>query len=202
MDHDDIHALRDSVRLLEERVAALERRPIQQTTPVPTAATPDAQEPEVAGPRAPDSASAPRADRAETFWALDGVRARRPDHPSSVDGLVMLVGSVALPDGTPVEWQQGAGSAGLLDVEWADRAAAFAALGHPVRLELLRHVLSGTHTTADLAAVESLGTTGQLHHHLRQLLTTGWLRQAGRGTYEVPAARVVPLLVCLTAVER
>ncbi|PWS46926.1 ArsR family transcriptional regulator, partial [Streptomyces sp. ZEA17I] len=27
----------------------------------------------------------------------------------------------------------------------------------------------------------------------------GWLRPAGRGRYEVPATRVVPLLVVLTA---
>ena len=198
MTQDEIRALSDTVSLLEERVAALERDAREQPAPHPASVSPGAGRRDAADA----SPSAQPAVEAGTFWALDGLRTRRPDHPSSVDGLVMLVGSVSLPDGTPVEWQQGAGTAGLLDVEWGDRAASFAALGHPVRVELLRNVLSGTRTTAGLAAVESLGTTGQLHHHLRQLLTVGWLRQAGRGTYEVPAARVVPLLVCLTAVER
>lgn len=186
---DDITALTTTVRHLEDRVAALEA---QGPAGLPARAPEDGQRADLAGP----------ADAPDTFWALDGLRARRPAHPVTVDGSVMLLGSVTLPDGTPVEWQQEAGTSGLLEVDWADRAAAFAALGHPVRVELLRHVLAGTHTTAALAEVESLGTTGQLHHHLRQLLTAGWLRQAGRGTYEVPAARVVPLLVCLTAVER
>jgi len=76
------------------------------------------------------------------------------------------------------------------------------ALGHPVRLELLRHILLGTHATADLAEMESLGTTGQLHHHLRQLVATGWVRQSGRGSYEIPASRVVPLLACLIGAQR
>ncbi|TQO18788.1 hypothetical protein FB472_0310 [Rhodoglobus vestalii] len=166
------------MRDLEARVAAIEQRPdvmrIEQSTK-------------------PDSG---------TFWALAGLRSRLRDHPETQDGAVMLVGAVTLPTGAPVEWQQSSGTTGLFEVEWDDRAAAFAALGHPVRLELLRQILSGTHATAELAQSESLGTTGQLHHHLRQLLTSGWLKQSGRGSYDVPAARVVPLLACLVGAER
>ncbi|WP_051715621.1 hypothetical protein [Streptomyces bikiniensis] len=43
------------------------------------------------------------------------------------------------------------------------------------------------------------GTTGQIYHHLRQLTGAGRLHTSGRGRYEVPAARVVPLLMALTA---
>lgn len=145
-----------------------------------------------------DSSSATQA--ADVFWALTGLRERLPEHRATERGAVMLVGSVTLPGGAPVEWQQSSGTSGLFETEWDERATAFAALGHPVRLELLRHVLSGVHSTAELAAVESLGTTGQLHHHLRQLLSSGWLKQSGRGAYEVPASRIVPLLACLVAV--
>lgn len=137
----------------------------------------------------------------DTFWALSGLRARLPQRPSTAGGAVMLVGAVTLPSGAPVEWQQAAGTAGLFEVEWEDRASAFAALGHPMRLELLRHILSGVHATAELASIQTLGTTGQLHHHLRQLLSAGWLKQSGRGSYEVPVSRVVPLLACLVAVD-
>ncbi|MCR2826159.1 helix-turn-helix domain-containing protein [Microbacterium sp. zg.Y909] len=66
-----------------------------------------------------------------------------------------------------------------------------------MRLELLRRILTGTTTTAQLADIDTLGTMGQLHHHLRQLVSAGWVRQSGRGSYEVPAARVVPLLTGL-----
>ena len=138
----------------------------------------------------------------EQFWALTGLQSQLNDHPSTVEGAVMLVGSLKLPDGTPVAWQQAAGTAGIWETEWSDQAAAFSALGHPVRLELLRHILSGTHATADLAEVASLGTTGQLHHHLRQFVAAGWVKQSGRGNYEVPAARIVPLLACLVGAGR
>jgi predicted transcriptional regulator len=71
-----------------------------------------------------------------------------------------------------------------------------------VRLELLRHIVSGVRATAELAEIASLGTTGQLHHHLRQLVAAGWVRQSGRGAYEVPASRIVPLLACVTGAQR
>ncbi|MCX4508639.1 hypothetical protein OG402_17600 [Streptomyces anulatus] len=52
---------------------------------------------------------------------------------------------------------------------------------------------------AELAALDEAGTTGQIYHHLRQLTGAGWLHAAGRGRYEIPPVRVVPLLVVLTA---
>ncbi|MDN5894474.1 MAG: helix-turn-helix domain-containing protein [Nocardioides sp.] len=143
-----------------------------------------------------DAATSPDPD---TFWALEGLRARRAEHPATADGVVLLTGSLTLPTGEPVEWQQAGATASLLEEDWSERAVSLAALSHPVRLDLLRRVLGGTRTTAGLA--DELGSTGQLHHHLRQLVAAGWLRQRGRGAYEVPAARVVPLLVVLTAVQ-
>lgn len=112
----------------------------------------------------------------------------------------MMTGSLNLPTGEPVEWQLGAATADLLETDWSDTAAALGALGHPVRLELLRAVLAGVRSTAELA--ETTGSTGQLHHHLKQLVSTGWLAQRGRGAYEVPPARVVPLLVIVTGVAQ
>lgn len=137
-------------------------------------------------------------ERDGDFWALEGLTARVGEDP----GAVMLVGSLSLPTGEPVAWQEAAATAGLIESDWSEQAASFAALAHPVRVELLRQVLSGVRSTADLAAIEALGTTGQLHHHLRQLLAAGWVRQSGRGSYEVPAARIVPLLACIVAASR
>lgn len=174
---DDDPDLHDEIRALTTRVAALER----------------------ALPRA-GAASAPL--DADGFWALAGLRERMTQHPATADGEVMFVGSVTLPEGGTAEWQQGAGTTGMLETDWSDQAASFAALGHPVRLELVRRILSGMHATSDLAALETLGTTGQLHHHLRQLVSAGWVRQSGRGAYEVPAARIVPLLASLVAAQR
>lgn len=132
----------------------------------------------------------------DTFWALLGLRERLGDS----QGEVLFTGSTTLPTGERYEWQQGASTDALLDLDWSDYAGALAAVGHPVRLQLLRQVLLGTRTVAELQKLAEVGTTGQLYHHLRQLVSTGWLHQSGRGHYAVPEARVVPLLVLLATV--
>ncbi|MEV6474540.1 helix-turn-helix domain-containing protein [Streptomyces sp. NPDC051657] len=134
------------------------------------------------------------------FWALDGLKQQLAEvGEAAADGGVLYTGSVRLPTGESYEWQYGALTEALFDGDWEDAADSFAALGHPVRLRLLREILGGLRTTAELAALDELGTTGQIYHHLRQLTGAGWLHAAGRGRYEVPPVRVVPLLVVLTA---
>ncbi|MEU8526511.1 MULTISPECIES: ArsR/SmtB family transcription factor [Streptomyces] len=132
------------------------------------------------------------------FWALDGLKAQLAETGSS-DGGVLFTGAVALPTAERYEWQFGALTEDLLDRDWSEAADSFAALGHPVRLRLLREILGGRRTAAELAELEEIGTTGQIYHHLRQLTAAGWLHTTGRGRHEVPGARVVPLLVLLTA---
>lgn len=114
----------------------------------------------------------------------------------------MLVGAVALPTGETYDWQQSASAAALIDTDWPDLSDTISALAHPVRLAIVQAVVRGHGSTAELADLPDLGTTGQLHHHLRQLAAAGWLQSAGQGHYEVPAARVVPLLTILVAATR
>jgi len=156
---------------IEERLAALEaRRPASPPAPVPDA---------------------------EELWVLAGLQERLgEDHG---DGAVVYAGSVALPTGERYVWQWGAAVEHLLDADPDDLVPALAALAHRVRLRLLLAVLGGRRTVAELEALEGLGTTGQLYHHLRGLVAAGWLHAAGRGRYAVPAERVVPLLVVLAA---
>ena len=66
-----------------------------------------------------------------------------------------------------------------------------------MRLRLLLAVLRGTTSPAELAEVPGIGTSGQIYHHIRTLTAAGWLRASGRGQVQVPAERVVPLLVAL-----
>lgn len=173
-----MQSLRDELRDLSNRVDELEKR---------------AQK---------SSSSTNPTTESDGFWALNELQSRLSDDQTTSDGAVMLVGSLTLAEGGPIAWQQTIGTSGLIESDWSEQAAVFAALGHPVRVELLRQILSGVHHTADLAAIESLGTTGQLHHHLRQLVATGWVRQTGRGSYEIPPARIVPLLICIASAER
>jgi hypothetical protein len=160
---------------LAERIAALEERV-------------DA----LSGPRA---GVLPAAE--DTFWALDGLK-RRVKEPG---GCVLFTGAVALPTGERYEWQRGALTDDILADDWTAYAGGLAALAHPVRLVLLRAVLGGVRTAAELQAHERLATTGQLYHHLRQLVAAGWLRLTARGQYAVPPERIVPLLTVLSAVR-
>lgn len=133
----------------------------------------------------------------ERFWALEGLRSRTSDGSA-----VLFTGSVTLAPDAKYVWQQQFRVDALMDADWSLASDVLAALGHPVRLVILREILGGIDTVADLGTVEGFGTAGQLYHHLRQLVAAGWLHTAGRGRYEVPAARVVALLVVLAAAQR
>jgi hypothetical protein len=177
----ELGAFAEQLRELRERVDALERT----------------ERSGQAAPRGEPETTTPGDDK--EFWALHALKRWQAGHPATERGAVLFTGALTLPTGEPVEWQQAGGTASLLEADWSGAAPALAALSHPVRLELLRQVLTGARTTAALAEVESLGSTGQLHHHLRQLVSAGWLRQSGRGSYEMPPTRIVALLAILEA---
>jgi DNA-binding transcriptional ArsR family regulator len=131
-----------------------------------------------------------RPQEADEFWALRELK-RRAEGRSHV----LFTGSLTLPAGGHYEWQETVEVSSLLDADPTAAVAALSALAHPVRLQLLHKVLHGERTVADLS--EGLGTSGQLYHHLRQLVAEGWLATSGRGVYDVPPARVVPLVTLL-----
>ncbi len=142
-----------------------------------------------------EAGAQPRAAGAGTFWALEGLRAHGAGAPA-----VLYTGLVDLPGGEHAEWQMDHAAADLLAAPWEERAAALTALAHPARLGILQRVARGeARTAAELAGREDTGTTGQVYHHLRQLVAAGWLRPTGHGRHEVPATRVVALLVILAA---
>ncbi len=175
---DDLQELTARLTRLEERVATWS--PHSLTT----------------GPAADDALPGGGPDH-EPFWALAGLKTRM-----SGTSAVLFTGAVTLPTGAAYEWQQAAEAGAVLEGDWSLASDVLGALGHPVRLVMLREVLRGAQTVADLGSVEGLGTSGQLYHHLRQLVAAGWLRTAGRGRYVVPAARVVRLLVVIVAAQR
>ncbi len=138
-------------------------------------------------------------DAAEESWALDGLREMAPDSPAAVlfTGFTEADGPIA----GPVRWQYARSGKAIMDRDWGAAAPALDALGSPIRLRILQLIAAGMTATADLVADGGLGTTGQLHHHLKALLAGGWLRSPSRGHYEVPPSRLVPLLVIVTATE-
>lgn len=138
------------------------------------------------------SAASPTPPSEGDYWLLQELLDRHPE------GAVAYGGHLTTPQG-PVQWQMEHLSVPLSQADWSQAASTLAALGHPVRLRLLQLVLDGVSTTKELAASEDLGSTGQLHHHLRQLVNAGWLRSRGRGRYDIPPRRTIPLLIVLSA---
>lgn len=173
---DNVEDLSERVRALGAELASLSAR-IGALETVP--------------PPAPREAADP-----DPFWILEGLKARH-----AAPGVVAYAGAVSTPAG-PVEWQMGVPVESLLEAEWSAAAPVLSALAHPLRLSLLHAILGGVTHVGDLAEDARLGTTGQLYHHLNQLVAGGWLLAAGRGQFGIPPERVVPLLAILAAVRR
>ena len=195
-DDQDLHA---RVARLEEAVARL----THLLGPAGTAAA-VAQQPTPATPDPPGAELAEREWQVEhpcpgedPFFALNALKQVLP-----APGGVVYAGSVDLPGGRHADWQYGLDTAALTDEDWADRADGIAALSHPVRLQMLQEILLGMATVGQLSALDGVGTTGQIYHHLRTLTAAGWLQSTGRGRYEVPVVRIVPLLVLILAARR
>lgn len=131
----------------------------------------------------------------DDFWALNALKERVP-----APGAVVYAGAVDLGVGH-VEYQWGRPTDPLLRADWAERADRIAALGHPLRLSMLRMLLDGERTVAQLVDDLDLGSTGVAYHHLNQLQAVGWVTSPHRGAWAVPPSRVVPLLAIITAVE-
>ena len=145
--------------------------------------------------RAAAAPATPPTEVADAFWALEVLKSRAQD-------VVLYTGAVTLPTGEHYEWQESRTLEDLLVVDQTSSAAVFDALAHPIRVLILQHVLRGVRTTAELGALAELGTSGQLYHHLRQLVAQGWLQLVARGQYQVPPQRVIPLLVVLAGGRR
>jgi len=135
------------------------------------------------------------ASEEDALWALEGLLVRSPE-----GGAVLYAGAVELPTRGVVQWQYGIGAKELFEQDWSEQADALAALGHPVRLQILQAVLYGETTVTQLVEKLDAGTGGQIYHHLKELISSRWLASPKRGAYEVPHGRIVPLMAILTAV--
>lgn len=169
----------------ERRLAELERKvaSLEDASAAPTTAPDPAP--------TPDRPTAPADD--ETFWALNGLI----DH-AGLEGGVVYTGHTTPPGAeSPISWQMGLASAAIEDLNFAEAAPALAALGHPVRLELLQAIYEGTTTVAALSDDDRFGTTGQIYHHIHALAGAGWLENSRRGHWRVPAQKIIPLLTLI-----
>lgn len=126
--------------------------------------------------------------------ALEG---RPPDEPVGAAGTVSYSGQVRLHG--EVSWDIAYDAAAVLDLPPAAGVRVLAALGHTVRLELVRRLLHGPATVAELVEAVGGSSSGQVYHHLATLTAAGVVEADGRGRHRVPATGVVPVLVTLLA---
>ncbi|NEW38431.1 winged helix-turn-helix transcriptional regulator [Nocardia cyriacigeorgica] len=116
----------------------------------------------------------------------------------SARGYIDYSGSVDL-GGGPIDWTIRYSAAAVPQLPAQARVDVLAALGHPVRRALVETLLDGPRTGTELAEAVSLTSAGQLYHHIRALTSAKVIEQHTRGAYRIPAPKVVPLLVVMTA---
>lgn len=182
--------LRARLDALEARLAALESGAI-------AGAHPGDGEPDTAASGAATvPVQSPAADAEDPFWALTALKEHAP-----APGAVVFAGAVDVGAGH-LEYQWGRPTEHLLATDWAEHAEAVAALGHPLRLAMLRRLLDGEHTVAQFVDELALASTGVAYHHLSALQGGGWVTSPRRGSWALAAPRVVPLLAIITALEK
>ena len=120
-------------------------------------------------------------------------------------GTVTFKGFVELPTGTySYEWTRPA--AWITDQPWDDAMDRIAALAHPVRGAILRHLLAAPASVTELVESELVSSTGTAYHHLKELQAAGWVHKTGwvpkkGGVFGIPPARVIPLMAIVIAGE-
>ncbi|MFD6897821.1 ArsR/SmtB family transcription factor [Rhodococcus sp. NPDC060086] len=102
-------------------------------------------------------------------------------------GAVSLYGNVS--------WTIDYDAAATLGLDASSIAGVLDALGSPARLAIVRTLLRGPATAAELQEATDLSSPGRLYHHLRTLSAAHIVEQQSRNRYHIPPAKVVPLLV-------
>lgn len=130
-----------------------------------------------------------------TYWLVDALA---PNEQLS-DGSVIFGGNINVGKRTYVyQWQRP--TTFVTDEEWTENLERLSALAHPIRGEILRRLLAAPATAAELVEENIVSSTGTAYHHLSALTHTGWTTKSG-GEYAIRPARVIPLLIIITASE-
>lgn len=118
---------------------------------------------------------------------------------SNHDGTVSFTGDIALPTGTyTYTWARP--TAWITDQPWDNAIARIAALAHPVRGAILRHLLAAPASVTELVESDLVSSTGTAYHHLKELQAAGWVHKQD-GVFKIPPARIVPLMTMIIAGE-
>jgi DNA-binding transcriptional ArsR family regulator len=116
---------------------------------------------------------------------------------SAASGTVSYVGAGTSPGGT-VAWQMERPWSELVSADPTSIARLLGALGNGQRLRVVQLLVDGPMSTANLTSRLDEPSSGQLFHHLKELLAAGLIYQPQRGTYAILHQHIVPLLTVIS----
>lgn len=165
-----------------ERIAALEER-MQRL------------EAEHTAPSAPTSPTARRNSPLDFLVALRDRQGSRYERDGNA-GAIAYAGAARWGE-ADYQWCREHSVPELLEADWNKACKIFECLGSPARLLILRQLLHGPKDRHALQEALGGASSGQLYHHLRDLLASGLLVQQKRGTFELAATAVIPTMTAV-----
>ncbi len=146
------------------------------------------------GARSADGETSQPVD-SQSLWILEGLERSLPG-----DGGVAFAGSVTT-GAAVARYQWARPTSVLTEHPWDEQLERVAAVAQPVRGAILRSLLDGPATVADLVEAGVVTSTGTAYHHVAALTAAGWLTKGPGGRLAIPAGRIVPLLTLITCGE-
>ncbi|QGU01809.1 Helix-turn-helix domain protein [Corynebacterium kalinowskii] len=118
--------------------------------------------------------------------------------PSLENGIISFQGDVLL-EGRAYQYAWTRPADHLTGDAFFESLERVSALAHPIRHAILARLLEGPASVNDLVD-SGISSSGTAYHHLSALQSAGWVRKI-HGTFEIPPARVIPLLTIIAASE-
>ncbi len=135
------------------------------------------------------------------FALLDRLYGRKgsPYIADGVKGAIVYAAAYQSAEEKLVRWYAESAAPSVLAFNGQLLTQILMALGHPIRLQLVRLLLKeGATDRQTMQTAVNIQSSGQLYFHLNNLLEAGLVVQLRRGVYEVEFGKVAQLLALLT----
>lgn len=121
-----------------------------------------------------------------------------PPQTGTLQGTLRYAGSIQIGE-RPFRFQQTLTIASIFEAAPEVFAQIFAALASPHRIIILRTLCERACTAQQLQEVLGMGSSGQLYHHLKELMAAGLITQRERSSaYTIDPAKVIPICAALS----
>ncbi len=168
---DRLHALEEQMAVFQTRLAALE-----------------------------DLVSSQRQEGAASGFPLAEEISDHESHPlqtGTVQGTLRYAGAIQIGE-RPFRFQQTLTVASIFAAPPEVFAQIFTALSSPHRVIILRTLCERACTAQQLQEILGMGSSGQLYHHLKELMAAGLITQRERSSaYTIDPAKVIPICAVL-----